>query len=145
MMGLAKDILMKFAQEAARDISNKTIIDLQNITDTLSGDDSELSNAWEEICVQVQYEHSFFWDTYDDVARSLILHYVENLKDNEKQALWFQTEEGWDWFYDNEQESDESPPIFNGDIVQYIIDGYLYYEAGSWSNDNISAYLDRQY
>ena len=29
----------------------------------LSGDDSGLKNVWEEVCVQLQYEESIFWDT----------------------------------------------------------------------------------
>jgi hypothetical protein len=39
------------------------------MSDTLSGDDSELKTTWDEICAQVQYEHSIFWETYDEIVR----------------------------------------------------------------------------
>ena len=138
-----KDVLRKLANEIANRIIRKTISALQQVTDTLSGDDSELINAWDEICVQVQHEHSFYWDVYDEIARSFIRAYVEELKDYEELTLWFQTDQGWDWLYSDE-ERDERPPIFVEDIVQFVAQE-LYGKADNWSNERIRKYLDRQY
>jgi hypothetical protein len=139
-----KDVLRKLANEIANRIIRKTISALQQVTDTLSGDDSELINAWDEICVQVQHEHSFYWDVYDETARSFIRAYVEELKDYEELALWFQTDHGWDWHYSDEEERNECPPIFVEDIVQFVAQK-LYGKAGDWSNERIREYLDRSY
>ena len=143
-MKTEKDVLSKFADEIAERISNRSISELQKIKDTLSGDDSELKNTWDEICAQVQSAQSFFWDVYDETARSIVVAYVAKLKQHERLALWFQTDEGGDWLYDDEDEKDEHPPVSDEDIVEYVIHEYVYREAGSWSNERIRAYLDRQ-
>lgn len=143
-----KDVLMKFAVEIAERISRKTISALQKIPDTLSGDDSGLINSWDEICVQVQGEQSFFWDLYDETTRSFVAAYVEELKAHEKLALWFQTDQGWDWPYDDEEEEERNeyhPIIDDEDIVQYIVKEYVYNKAGRWANKRIRTYIDRQY
>ncbi|MBU1194095.1 MAG: hypothetical protein KKE62_07355 [Proteobacteria bacterium] len=134
-------VLGKFADEIAGRITRKTISGLQNIKETLSGDDSELNNCWDEICVQVQHEHSFFWDAYDETAQSYAMGYIEGLKEHEKLALWFQTEIGWDWLYADDEEREEYPPMLDEDIAQYIVKEYLYRKADVWTNERIRAYL----
>jgi hypothetical protein len=140
-----KEVLAKFANEIAEGIARRTISALQNISDTLSADDTGLVNAWDEICVQVQQDHSFFWDAYDETTKMLVASIVDTLASHEKLALWFQTEQGRDWLdWDEEGEErdrDEDPPVFEADIVHYITKGYVYYKAGRWSNKRIRAYL----
>ena len=70
MMKIEKDLLKKFAKEIAIRIAKKTILALQKIENTLSGDDSGLKNTWDEICVQIQYEESLFWSAYDETVQS---------------------------------------------------------------------------
>lgn len=53
--------------------------------------------------------------------------------------------QGCDWLHDYSEESDEHPPVFEEDIVQYIVQEYVYDKAGGWTNERIRAYLDRQY
>jgi hypothetical protein len=138
------DVLRKFAGEISERILRKTISELEKVADTLSSDDSGLINAWEEICVQIQHEYSFFWDLYDQMMWTYITSYVEELKKHEKLALWFQTNEGCDWLDHIEFEKirDEYPPIYNHDIVQYVVQE-LHAKAANWSNRRIDAYLGR--
>lgn len=68
--------------------------------------------------------------------------YIEDLKEHEKFALWFQTDEGWDWIYDNAEDSKEHPPVYNADIAHYVVKEYLYSKAKAWSNKRIRAFLD---
>lgn len=46
---------------------------LHSLPAMLSGDNSGLANVWDELCVQVQGEHSYYWDAYletiDDFLR----------------------------------------------------------------------------
>ena len=144
-MKTEKDIIKKFAEGTAKRISDQTITALQEMTEILSGDGSCLENIWEEVCVQVQSEQSFFWDAYDDTVRSLVSAYIEKLPYHEKSALWFQTDDGWDWLYDQDEKSDEKPPVFDHDIVQYIVQKYIYDEAGAWSSNSIDSYLEGGY
>jgi hypothetical protein len=130
----------------AEKILRKTIAELQKITETtLSGDDSILVNAWEEICVQIQFEESVFWDVYDQTARGIVAGHVEELNEDDKIELWSKTDEGWDWFYDHGEETNPEPPICEDEIIDYIVREYLYKKAGDWSNKRIRAFLDQQY
>ena len=64
-------IVQALAESVCQHVSDKTIRALQGMTDAnmlLSGDDSGLINVWEEICVQLQNEESFYWDTYVEIT-----------------------------------------------------------------------------
>ncbi|MGH9834164.1 MAG: hypothetical protein ACREBD_12160 [Blastocatellia bacterium] len=119
------------------------IATLQKMNDALlSGDGSGLENIWDEICAQVQYEQSFYWDAYDQTVRSLAEAEVEKLLPHEREAIWLQTPEADVWEF--EDESERKPyPVCNDDIVGYLVKERLYHEAGRWSNERIREYLDR--
>ena len=135
-------IVRAVAQEAALRITRKVVAALQRIRHTLSGDDSELKTIWDEICVQVQYEESLFWDTYDKTARDIVGAYLAKLQNYEREAIWLQTDVGRDWDCD-EPENREAYTIGDDDIVDYLVRKYLYAEARRWSNTRIRAFIDR--
>jgi hypothetical protein len=84
-------IVSAVAHEAASRITRKVIRDLQRMTDTMSADDSGLETTWDEICVQVQYDNSMFWDLYDDLVHGIVGGYVPELPKHEREAIWLQT------------------------------------------------------
>jgi len=135
-------IVRAVAEQAARRVTRKVIAALQRIKDTLSGDDSELKSTWDEICAQVQYEESFFWETYDTVVRDMLRAYVAELPLYEQQAIWLQTDAGGDWCCE-EPEDREAYPVRQDEIVDYLAGQYLYAEAGRWSNSRVRAFIDR--
>ena len=125
-------------------ITRQTIRAMQAMTDCLlSGDDSGLSNTWDEICVQLQVEQSFAWTAYDETVQSFVAGRVANLKRYEQEAAWLLTEEGSDWQCES-QEDRESSPVMAGDIVRRIVENHVYSAAENWSNPRIMAHLARQ-
>ena len=140
-----RNIIQAFAEEILQNITRRSISGLQKMTATLSADDSGLINTWDEICVQLQHQESYYWDTYDQTARAWISGHIEELKEHEKLAVWLQTEEGLDWQYEDEQEREEPPPALDSDIEEYILHQYLYEAAANWSNKRIRKYLNRFY
>jgi hypothetical protein len=56
----------------ARALLADVVADLRRIPPMLSGDDSDLADAWEEIKYQVQGEHSFIWPAYLDTVKGAI-------------------------------------------------------------------------
>ena len=92
MMKNEGDIIKAFAGEIAKKVTKKTILALQRMPYTLSGDDSRLTTTWDEICVQIQGEESYHWNMYDLTVRSLVEYDVFQLKHFEQLALWIQTE-----------------------------------------------------
>lgn len=109
----------------------------------LSGDDSGLENAWNEVCVQVQHQQSFYWETYLQTIRDYIAGSIEDLKRYELEAIWLQTPEGDAW--DTEDIDDrEANPVYNGDIVEYVLHAVLG-EAANYENRAIREYLDGSY
>jgi hypothetical protein len=100
-----------------------------------------LNNAWDEICVQVQFEYSFDWDAYDQTVRQFVRGYLTKILQHEREALWLQTDEGWRWLSNEEEERDPNP-VFDDDIVAHITSEYIYEEAGRWTNKRITDYID---
>jgi len=135
-------IVRAVADQAARRIARKVVAALQKMDDTMSGDDSELETTWDEICVQVQYEQSFYWDAYDQTVRSILAGHVAELPKHEREAIWLQSNAGNDWDC-KDAEDREAYPVSDDDIVDYLANEYVYEEAGRWSNARIRAYLDR--
>lgn len=143
-MKTANDVLNRFAQDIAGSVADKVISFLVESTDTLSGDDSVLTNVWEEICMQMQHERSIFWDDYDDTVKLLIEGYLIELKDHEKYAIWFQTDAGWSWNYDCEHGAtpETDLPIGWDDTVTYIKKEYIYLKASTYTNKNIESFIE---
>lgn len=79
------------------------------------------------------------------MAKSIVSDFVNGLKDHEKIALWFQTEPGLDWLYDDREEIKETPPVFIEDIAEYIANDFVYFAAGVWENRRTRRFLDGQY
>lgn len=135
-------IVKALAEQTARRTTGRVVADLQRMKHTLSGDDSGLKTTWDEICVQVQGEESFHWDSYDDTVRAIVQGYVTQLSRHERDALWLQTDEGFDW--DCQDESDrEADPVCDDHIIEYLTQEYIYAEAGRWSNSRIRAFIER--
>ena len=135
-------IVREVAGVACARIARKTIADLKRMKGTLSGDDSELKTTWDEICVQVQDEHSVNWDEYEKTVRSVVSTYAGELVPYEREAIWLQTKSGIEWDSDD-LESREDSPVFDDEIVDYITTEHVYAEADRFSNSRIRDFLDR--
>ena len=135
------DIVSAVAEAAAKRIARKVIAYLQGMDQMLSGDDSGLKTTWDEICVQVQYEQSFYWDAYDETVRGILRGYVAELPKHEREAIWLETDAGVDWRFEEPEERDPRP-VSEEDILDYLAQEYVYAEAGRWSNSRIRDYLD---
>lgn len=153
MSRIEEGLLKEYAQAATTAIAEKAVAGLSKCTATLSGDDSGLTNAWEEICAQVQGEESFFWDTYQQVMRDLVLAELETMPRRDLVAIWLQTDAGWDWHSDFEHQEQmdgavpyprDTPtaPYGLDDIADFIVEDRLLSMAGSYSNKHIRAYLE---
>jgi hypothetical protein len=136
-------VVHQLAEHVALRLTRRATRDLQRMTEHLGiGDDSGLTNVWEEICVQVQFQESVMWDVYVETANTLLAGDVENLLPHEREALWLQTPEGVDWDCEDEADRD-AYPVLNDDVVEYLWRDYLLPEADRWSNRRIRAHLDR--
>lgn len=134
-------VLEKFADQVCKRVCNRVVAYLRGIADTLSGDDSSLKNAWEEICAQVQFEHSIYWDVYESMIDQAIEDYVNRLAEHELAAVWFQTSEGREWGF-TECEDRKEPYIDRQEVVVLIRDWVLS-KAGNYTNPRIRKYLER--
>jgi hypothetical protein len=106
----------------------------------LSGSDPGLKNVWDEICVQVQFQESAFWDSYVAVMEQVIAHHLKDLKLELRQAIWLQTDEGIHWEPDPD---DSAVPEVDDDMAAYIRAEYVMPQAADWSNARIERYLER--
>jgi len=105
-----------------------------------SGDDTPLNNVWDEVCVQVQGQESFFWeDAYLETIRGIVLGFVQDLDTATKQAIWLQTRAGEEW---GEEEEDGTIPYSDEDVVEYILHSYVLSAADAYTNIRIQKYLE---
>ncbi len=100
--------------------------------DTLSGD-SGLKNFWEEYCVQVQQEHSFYWETYVDQLHLWVEEEFKKLPMWQRNAIWLdlKNEDITDYFdkeYDPDESKDEAPLFYEDDVNNVDIDNKEYYD-----------------
>ena len=140
MPTLGEHLTSELSAAVCEKVQRKTIRFLCSCRETLSGEDSGLANAWDEICVQVQGEQSFFWDTYLDTTRDFIRNHLEALPRHEQCAVWFATDSGRDWAADHLDEAD--PPFILEDMVEHILNEYVLREAQTWSNRRIRAFME---
>ncbi|MDY0282175.1 MAG: hypothetical protein RBR35_16635 [Salinivirgaceae bacterium] len=135
-------IVNKLASQEINKISKKVIRELQRIEALLSGDDTCLKTAWDEICVQVQDEMSFSWDAYEETVEAILHGFVSDMPRHVQEAIWLQTDAGIDWLCEEPEKRDPSP-VNHEDIVKYIASEYIFPEAGRWSNKQIRTYIER--
>ena len=139
------DVTVELARDCAERITRRTISSLCAIKDTLSGEDSGLVNVWEEICVQVRGEHTFFWPTYELTVEATVGGFVSKLKHHEKVALWLQTESGLDWMLELPTDRMTEAPFCENAIVDHIVQRYVYQEAEGSTNYRVQKFLATRY
>ena len=138
-----ESLLSEIADGECQRVSRKVIRSLQRMTDGLqSGDDSELMNVWNEVCVQVQGEQSVIWDAYLHTVGRLISDQLSRVDVTLKRAIWLQTPEGIDW---EAGPGDRASPYSDDDIVEYVLHDYVLSAAADWSNARIERYRERSY
>lgn len=155
MGGIQDNLIREYAEKAADEITRKSIRAMQRIADTLSGEDSGLANAWDELCVQVQDEDSCSRDAYDGTLYQIVSQYVEALPMCDLHALWLQTESGWDWLreiqhpleteLENGSKQDMPKiPCDSDEVVNHIINTYVLSRAEYYSNRKINKFIEVQ-
>lgn len=105
----------------------------------LSGEDSGLQNTWEEYVVQVQGQHSIYFDTYVLVLQEIVEGMCKRCMKHELEAIWLQTDAGFDWLWE-EDRVDDVPPVLMEDVERYITDRVTQV-AMDWTNRRIENHL----
>lgn len=88
-------IVKALTEAASRHVVRKTIRSLHRLRIT-HDDQSLLKTVWDDICVQVQQQESLQWDAYDITVRTFLRTALEPIPRHEQEALWLQTDPGWD-------------------------------------------------
>ena len=140
-------IVRAVANAAAERLAKRAIKHLQQMRHTLSGDDSELKTVWDEICAQAQGEESYFWDAYEDSMHSAVASLLDQLLVYEREAIWLQSAEGFDWLIrqesDDARTQDVSYPLSEHEVVKYVVQEHVMSHASRWSNPRIRSFLNR--
>ncbi len=137
-----RTIVRTLSRRIAKKVSRRVVRDLTAMKEAMSG---ELDTTWEEICVQVQGEHSLFWDAYDLTVQQRLMAQISQLLDHEREALWLQTQPGMEWAFKRDEGSTDSAGADDEDIAEYLKDEYVYAAAGEWSNARIRAFFANRY
>lgn len=101
-------------------------------------------NFWEELCIQIQRDDVFFYESNCDRARPLLEEEVARLTDLERTALWLTTYEG-EIYLDEPLGSvcvPKSLPISARDVAKHLVI-QLRDEAMNYENATIRAMTGR--
>lgn len=135
------DILEANKNHILSTVLDAAIVDLKNIKVTY-GVNVYLTNAWEEICVQVQSGYSIYWDiVYVPTIESVIKEKFEKLSFVEQNVLilYIAFANDTKLIFDLDEND-------NYDDLDVDIEGALKNEillvAAEYQNDNIKKYLD---
>ena len=136
------DIVTALADDVSSAISTEVIKALEDKPDTMAGDDSDLSNLWEEICVQIQGEHSHYWNAYDEMVHAYVHDALTTRPVYQQIAVWLKTEQGVDAYYDEERDTKQALDYDTGAAANSIV-SHVYAAASDYSNEAIDEYLTR--
>jgi len=100
-LGAHQQLTTQIAKDCGRRLAIRAIKHLRSLPAQLSGEDSRLTNVWEEYCVQVQGEESYFWHSYVDTVKDAIRSSLRTVRLLELTAMWLQTREGHHWLAEN--------------------------------------------
>jgi hypothetical protein len=148
-MEYQEKIISSLADRQCKWICQKTIRFLQKMTEGMqSGEDSPLESLWDEICVQIQFEQSMFWDFYLDYIQAIIAQEVKKLDAPTTQAIWLQTDAADEFLFRHEEYEEDGDPdealewlCDEDDITNYILNNYVLSKAADWTNAKIEKYL----
>lgn len=144
-MRIEQHIVAAWAEQLADKLTQDVIDALQKMdsAEMLSGD-SGLKNVWEEVCVQVQGEQSFFWDTYVETMESLLAGYAEGLTPAARMALWAVTDQGWDYIADHHADDQGAMRVpVDMDGIVGMLKEKLLAAAADFSNQRVERFLAR--
>jgi hypothetical protein len=135
-MNIEERLVWRLADRATEKIVRRIIRQLQAEATASTGQE-HLQTAWDDICIQVQVDESYYWDAYiEEIDRRIEWEFNE-LPEIERTAIWLQSDEGSRWSVDS-GESDEKPPIFAADVLNDVRAEVLG-KAGDWTNSAIRA------
>lgn len=140
-------LVIDHARALGQGMAEQVRADLEEMDETLlSGADSRLISVWQEICVQVQGEESFLWDTYLELVTGMISVRVTDLSKVEQGMLWLATDAVWDWLYDvvlaGDEPAPEHPGLDTEETAEWIWAEFLRPLAESERDPNVVAYLE---
>jgi hypothetical protein len=95
-----------------------------------SGDDSVLTDVWEEFKYQVQEEESALFEAYEHTIRSICIRRISKLDSVYQGLLWLWSDGYFDW--DREDEVYEIP---FGDPVEEALEQELYQRVSNIATD----------
>ena len=139
-------LVIDHARALGQSMAEQVRADLEEMDETLlSGADSRLISLWQEICVQVQGEESFVWDTYLELVTGMISVRVADLSKAEQEMLWLATDTGRDWLYDvvhaDDEPAPEQPGLDTDELAEWIWTEFLRPLSESERDPNVIAYL----
>lgn len=140
---VAEYFIGEIASPAADRVVNRTIRLLRAMPPVLV-EGLGPRNFWEELCIQIQRDDVFFYESNCDRARPLLEEEVARLTDLERTALWLTTYEG-EIYLDEPLGSvcvPKSLPISARDVAKHLVI-QLRDEAMNYENATIRAMTGR--
>ena len=133
------------AERLATKLVRQIARELRSIKCTLSGDDSPLRNAWDELCVQQQMGDAFETGPCRHTLAAILAGVIDRIDERGMRVLWILTPNGSDWYYDvtHGHEPEAYADIPDPDEIAEMLNDRVLGFASDYTNRRIRAYLDR--
>lgn len=109
---LAAQVVQRLIAKVIRDFQQSGFLSLREDMHAM------LDNGWDELCVVVRHDGIACGDRYEGAIRIATRRFVEKLELFELEAVWLQSEEGFDW--DCEPGAREPNSVHAEDVVRYV-------------------------
>ena len=150
------DLLASYTAKLIANLTGPVIRHLQSIKRDSgmmqSPESSGLINLWDEICVQVQWEYSPYWDSYEDYIEVIIDESVRTLTKEEKLMIWLSSDSFSEWAdsYDEDDNCDDAfseslPEGYDSDAIIKAIYEEVISRADEYQNRRIMTFMDQEY
>lgn len=134
-------IVRTVARIACEAIAGRVMRALQKMDTNAIKHICNTSNAWDELCAQLQYERLLCWDFYEATVQQLVRSQIGKLAKHEYDAIWLQTDAASEWERLDDTRQDPYPVCLD-DVVFLIANSYVYRKASQYRNERIRLIID---
>jgi len=110
-------------------------------TPTPMSDITGMKSLWQDICIELQYEHSVAWDYYEGEAELAVHRRVDALDQHDLTCVWLETDRAGEWLCKGSCE-DAVIPADSYEVACFILSKHVFQEAIDSKDKAVRAWID---
>lgn len=147
-MTISEELLRYWSKSLITNVVSKAIAILKKETDVLYEEADCLENNWEVYCIEAQTGElpDRVAEIYIEHIKNIFASLYQKLPKEEKYTLWLESEEGQEWYWDDNNRENENIELLDDPccIVNYLdlLISEIHDIAEDYECPNITKYID---